>query len=136
MIEQWLWHLLGEMPNAPWMLGWISGIVLLVILIKTGIYMLARFKRFPGAILTSALGTIAGAGLIFAAIYFQWHPLPRLLWMAGAGLLACQLADFIAVLVTSRGKYIFDGLLGAAISGLFIASTMLFTIILKFYPLA
>ncbi len=136
MISEWLAHWIQQLPHNPAVQAYAGGGVVGWILWKSLAYWWSGFKGFLGSLLTAFTGTILGITLII----FGWErvlPLfPSTLFAAGAALGGCGILDLLAVLLTSKGKNIGAGWLGALFALVWTATLLLVGLLVSVFPLA
>jgi hypothetical protein len=135
MISEWLAHWIQQLPQNPAVQVGVGGGAVGWILWKSLAYWWSGFKRFPGSLLTAFLGTVLGISLIFLG-WNQFSPLfPSTLFAAGAALGGCGILDLLAVLLTSKGKNIGAGWLGALFALVWTATLLLVGLLVSVFPL-
>ncbi len=135
MISEWLAHWIQQLPQNPTVQVGVGGGAVGWILWKSLAYWWSGFKRFPGSLLTAFLGTVLGISLIFLG-WNQFSPLfPSTLFAAGAALGGCGILDLLAVLLTSKGKNIGAGWLGALFALVWTATLLLVGLLVSVFPL-
>jgi hypothetical protein len=135
MISEWLAHWIQQLPQNPTVQVGVGGGAAGWILWKSLAYWWSGFKRFPGSLLTAFLGTVLGISLIFLG-WNQFSPLfPSTLFAAGAALGGCGILDLLAVLLTSKGKNIGAGWLGALFALVWTATLLLVGLLVSVFPL-
>lgn len=135
MISEWLAHWIQQLPQNPAVQVGVGGGAVGWILWKSLAYWWSGFKRFPGSLLTAFLGTVLGISLLFLG-WNQFSPLfPSTLFAAGAALGGCGILDLLAVLITSKGKNIGAGWLGALFALVWTATLLLVGLLVSVFPL-
>lgn len=135
MISEWLAHWIQQLPHNSAVQAYAGGGVVGWILWKSLAYWWSGFKGFLGSLLTAFTGTILGISLII----FGWQPFsflfPSTLFAAGAALGGCGILDLFAVLLTSKGKNIGAGWLGALFALVWTATLLLVGLLVSVFPL-
>ncbi len=134
MISEWLAYWIQQVPQDPTLQAGVGGSVVVWVLWKSLAYWWSGFKRFPGALFTAFIGTALAAALVV----FGWNELaarfPSTLFAAGAFLGASGVLDLLAVLLTSKGKKIGSGWLGALFALVWTASILLVSMLVSVFP--
>jgi hypothetical protein len=135
MLSDWLAHWMQQVSQDPMLQARVAGGTVVWVLWKSLAYWWSGFKRFPGSLLTAFIGTVLGAVLVI----FGWKELapqfPSTLFAAGAALGACGVLDLVAVLLTSKGKKIGAGWLGALFALVWTATLLLVGMLVSVFPI-
>lgn len=108
---------------------------ILILLMKTWMLTLTGYKKFGGAILISGISNVISIAGLFMLLYLKIHFTDNLLIFCGAVIGMLLFIDLLITVIFKGKSNLADGMIGAALGNLIVATTGLVIIIFQLFPL-